>query len=483
MNQLKYSKGRLTMSTKKVDVEPVSNQLKKPNKWLGPTLKVKLYRYQRKAVRKATELGSIGLWMEQGTGKTLTSLKIVGNYWKKGLINNLLILGPKSVLTVWEQEISENLLIPYQYTDSVLKPVSNPKCLTICLANYESFRRYKGKANKVKKSYDMVIADESHRIKNPNSIQSKQAYFLSRHSKYRLALSGTPKGNDDFDLFAQYRFINDQIFGPKTTVFRDKYFDRCGFMGHDLKLKGNKKYEFYKIVNDNCFRITKDEALDLPLVTETIVPVELSPKIKKIYEKLESEKYLDLGDTQIEGDLAVKLVTKLQQICCGFIYDEDKKPVELDIYDKVSYLKEILSDHKGERFVIFCKFTHEVDLLEKFLAKDYKVQVYDGRSEASSWKKFLSGKSDILITQIQKGGTGLNLQIASTVIFFSLSYSYIDLSQAKDRVHRNGQKHKVSIYYLLAKNSIERSIFRVLKAKRSGAKEILDDYRLASPKN
>lgn len=471
------------MSLKKVDAELVSSHQKKQNRWLGPTLKIKLYRYQRKAVRKATELGSIGLWMEQGTGKTLTALKIVGNYWKKGLINNLLILGPKSVLTVWEQEIDENLLIPYQYTNSVLKPVSNPKCLTICLANYESFRRYKGKASKIKESYDVVIADESHRIKNPNSIQSKQAYFLSRYSKYRLALSGTPKGNDDFDLFAQYRFINDQIFGTKVTVFRDKYFDKCGFMGHDLRLKENKKAEFYKIINDNCFRITKDEALDLPSITETIVPVDLSPKIRKIYDKLESEKYLDLGDTQIEGDLAVKLVTKLQQICCGFVYGEDKRPVELGIYDKISYLKEILSDHRGERFVIFCRFTHEVDLLEKILSKDYKVQIYDGRSDAGSWRKFLTNKKDILITQIQKGGTGLNLQVASTVIFFSLSYSYIDLSQAKDRVHRNGQKHKVSVYYLLVKNSIERSIFRVLKNKRSGAKEILDDYRLASPEN
>lgn len=455
------------------------NPLKKQNRWSGATLDIKLYRYQRKAVRFATKLGSCGLWMEQGTGKTLTALKLVGNYWKKGVINNLLVLGPKSVLTVWEEEL-KHLLIPYQIdkaNDSVLKPISDLEKLTICLSNYESFRKLKGKANRVKKSYDMVISDESHRIKNPNSIQSKQAYFLGRNSKYRLALSGTPKGNSDFDFFAQYRFINDQLFGPKTKPFREKYFDPCGWMGHDVKLKESLKNTFYKIINDNCFRITKEEALDLPSITETKILIELDNKTRKIYDNLKKDKLVELNNIFIEADLAVTLVTKLQQLCCGFIYDENKEPITIGSCEKIKYLKEILEDHSSEKMIIFCKYTHEIDLLKASL-KNYKILIYDGRSDDKDWLQFTkTNKYDILITQIKKGGTGLNLQCASTVIFFSLSYSYIDLSQAKDRVHRNGQKNKVSIYYLLGKDTIEENIFRVLKRKQSGAKEILDDYR------
>lgn len=417
--------------------------------------------------------------MEQGTGKTLTALKLVGNYWKKGIINNLLVLGPKSVLTVWEEEL-KHLLIPYQIdraNDSVLKPLSDPEKLTICLSNYESFRKLKGKANKLKTSYDMVIADESHRIKNPNSIQSKQTYFLSRNSKYRLALSGTPKGNSDFDFFAQYRFINDQIFGPKTKAFKEKYFEPCGWMGYDVRLRKECKEEFYELINQNCFRITKEEALDLPGMTETKILVELDNKTKKAYEKLKKDKFIELGEDTIEADLAITLVTKLQQLCCGFIYDENKEPVTIGSCEKIKYLKEIIEDHLGEKIIIFCKYTHEIDLLVKSL-KAYKIMTYDGRSDNDSWLRFTkSNKYDILITQLKKGGTGLNLQCASTVVFFSLSYSYIDLSQAKDRVHRNGQKNKVSIYYLLGKDTIEENILKVLKRKQSGAKEILDDYR------
>lgn len=421
-------------------------------------------------------LKSIGLWMEQGTGKTLTALKILGNLYKRYLVKNVLIIAPKSVLTVWEQELQESFNIPYAWIRDPLKPDYFPNHLGICLINYEALRRYKGKSNKLKYYYDLVIADESHRLKNPNSIQSKQAYFLSRGSKYRLALSGTPKGNSDWDFFAQYRFINDSILGAKTTECKRKYFEPCGYMGHDLRLREDKKEEFYRLINEFSFRVTKDEALDLPEMVENIIPVKLSPQIKRYYDQIKQESILQIKNEQIRADLAITLVNKLQQICSGFIYNDEKEPISLGPNDKINCLKDLLLDHTSEKIVIFCKYTYEIDLLIKEL-KNYKIIIYDGRSENDDWKKFKTNKYDILITQIKKGGTGLNLQNASTVIFFSLTYSYIDLSQAKDRVHRNGQTNKVSIYYLLTAGTIERSIYRTLINKKEGAKAILDDYR------
>lgn len=425
-------------------------------------------------------LKSLGLWMDQGTGKTITSLKILGNWYKRDKVNNLLILAPKSVLTVWEDEIEKFLSIPYTISKDikdVLKPKKIDNGIFICLAaNYEILKRFKGKSNKLKNFYDMVIADESHRIKNPNSIQSKQAYFLSRGSSIKLALSGTPKGNSDFDFFSQYRFINDEIFGAKTKLFRDKYFDPCGWMGHDVKLKESKKKEFYSLVNQYSFRVTKQEALELPPLVEKNIWVELSPKTQKIYDKLKKESLIEIGLKTIVADLSITLVTKLQQICCGFIYDEDKEPILIGD-EKLKVLKDLLQDHNNEKVVIFCKYTWEINTLKRALSK-YRILIYDGNSSIDEWKKFKTNKYDILITQIKKGGTGLNLQNASVVIFFSLSYSYIDLSQAKDRVYRNGQLNKVTIYYLLAKNTIEKNILKSLNNKKEGAKAILEDYRL-----
>lgn len=478
MSQLNFNKRRLMMSTKMVGVERVLKPQNKQSRWSGNTLSVKLYVYQRRAVRQAMKQGSLGLWMEQGTGKTLTALKYAGNLWKQGKIDNVLILGPKSVLTVWEEEL-KHFLIPYQIVTDPLTPSSKQEKLTICLTNYESLRRYKGKASKLKNSYDLVIADESHRIKNHNSIQSKQTYFLARNAKYRLALSGTPKGNNDWDFIGQYRFIDDSIFGYKIKEIREKYFQPCGWMMHDLELQPQKKEEFYDLIRQHSFRITKSEALDLPEITETKIKVELSKPTMKAYRQLVEDKLLELVDSTIEADLAVKLVTKLQQICCGFIYDEEHTPIEIGD-DKIKYLKEIIEDHSNEKIVIFCKYTHEIDMISKALINKVNHIIYDSRSKIDGWLEFVRNPYlKVLITQIKKGGTGLNLQCASTVIFFSLSYSYIDLSQAKDRVHRNGQTKKVSIYYLLGKNTIEENIYKVLQQKKSGAKEILDNYRVS----
>ena len=406
----------------------------------------------------------------------MTALKYAGNLWKRGLINNVLILGPKSVLTVWEEEL-KSFVIPYTISHDPLTPTSNLQKLVVCLTNYESLRRYKGKASKLKNSYDLVIADESHRIKNHNSIQSKQTYFLSRNAKYRLALSGTPKGNNDWDFIGQYRFIDDSIFGVKIKDIKERFFRPCGWMMHDIELQPQKKEEFYRLIREHSFRITKSEALDLPEVTETKVLVELSKPTLKAYRQLVEDKLLELEDSIIEADLAIKLVTKLQQISCGFIYDEEHTPIEIGD-DKIKYLKEIIEDHENEKIVIFCKYTHEIDMISKALHNKVNHIIYDSRSKIDGWLEFVRNPYlKILITQIKKGGTGLNLQCASTVVFFSLSYSYIDLSQAKDRVHRNGQTRKVSIYYLLGKGTIEETIYKVLQKKQSGAKQILDDYR------
>ena len=121
------------------DVEHMLPQLKKLTRWSGPTLKVKPYLYQRKAIRLAIKERRLGLWMEQGTGKTLVALKVIAYYWKNSLIDDCLILGPKAVLSVWESEAQKFLAIPYT--------INNPKPghLNITLINYEVLRKYRKK--------------------------------------------------------------------------------------------------------------------------------------------------------------------------------------------------------------------------------------------------------------------------------------------------------------------------------------------------
>lgn len=407
-------------------------------------------------------------------------LKVITSLWKNEKINNCIIFAPKTVLTVWKHEIESSVLIPICFTDEVLNPQNNSNALTICLKNYESLRSFK--KSKRFHSYDLAICDESHRIKNRNSISAKVTYKLTRDSKYRFCLSGTPMGNEEIDFYSQYRFIDESIFGKRYKDFDQTYFKPTGYMGYQRKFKSeSRKKLFYEVVNQHSFRITKDECLELPTMTETVIPIEI--QCRKAYDKLKKDLLIEFengsGDRlTISAPKAIVLVTKLQQLCCGFIYDENHCALPMNDSSKLEALKELIEDHNNEKVVIFCKYSWEIDRIQEELSKYKKhLLVYDGRTKDKDvWYK-LNNESNIMIAQIKSGGTGLNLQCASTVIFYSLPYSYIDVSQAKDRVYRNGQKHKVSIYYLIAKNTIEENIYRVICAKKSGAVAILDDFR------
>lgn len=386
-------------------------------------------------------------------------------YWKNNLINTVLVLGPKAVLSVWEDEIKKFLSIPYT--------INNPQIdhLNFTLINYEKLRNYRKK--KERQHFDMVIADESHRIKNRNSIQSKVSAKFSEEAKYALALSGTPRGNTDIDFYAQYRFIDPKIFGT-WKEFDKEYLKPCGYMGYDRKFRPMKIKLFQSIIQANSFRITKKECLDLPDITETAIRIPL--KNRKPYDKMEKEFLLKFKSKEeiitIEAPLAVTLLSKLQQLASGFIYDENHNIIPTD-ETKLDALEDLL----GEKTIIFCKYTYEIDSIVKKLGKKYKILTYDGRTKDKSvWKNLKD--YDIMVAQIKSGGTGLNLQEASTVIFYSLSFSYIDISQAKDRVYRNGQKNKVTIYYLLAKDTVEENIHKAILHKTEDARLILDDLRM-----
>ena len=138
-----------------VDVVPMLHQRKKLMRWSGNTLNKKLYLYQRKATRLCLQNTKLGLWMDQGTGKTLVMLKVITSLWKNEKINNVIIFAPKTVLSVWEKEIKDSVLVPIKFTDDLLNPQSDSGCLTICLKNYEALRSFK--KSKRFKSYDLAI--------------------------------------------------------------------------------------------------------------------------------------------------------------------------------------------------------------------------------------------------------------------------------------------------------------------------------------
>lgn len=174
----------------------------------------------------------IALLMEMGTGKTLLSIGIAGALYQMGLVNRILVVCPLSICGVWEEEFEKFADYPFRLT--VLKGTSAKKeqqleelqqgGLQIVVINYESAWRIE----KALLSYnaDLIIADEGHKLKENRSRQSKVMHDLGDKARYKLLLTGTAITNKELDVFSEYRFLDQRIFGTSFYAFRNRFLSK-----------------------------------------------------------------------------------------------------------------------------------------------------------------------------------------------------------------------------------------------------------------
>ena len=226
------------------------------------------------------------LLMEMGTGKTITSIAIVGKAYLTGKIKHLLILAPKSIIAVWEDEFSKFADFPYSL--SVLTGTSQNKTkllkgilhsgLEVAVVNYDSAPLIEKELTAWHPNF--LICDESSKIKNPTAKMSKATYRIAKVCKYRLILTRTPIQNNPLDFFSQYKVLDDRIFGKSFYAFKNEY----AVLGtYNQPIGWRKLPELVKKAHSIAFRVTKAEALDLPDMIDEIRPIALEDKAQKLY--------------------------------------------------------------------------------------------------------------------------------------------------------------------------------------------------------
>jgi SNF2 family DNA or RNA helicase len=199
------------------------------------------YAHQREAYefcyRLFTEENAPGaaLLMEMGTGKTLTTIAIAGALWLSGRIKRVLIVAPLSIVGVWREAFAKFAI--FRYNLAVLSGSGAKKAeilrgmvdatLQIAVVNYESAWRLEDEIKAWRP--DLVVCDEGHKIKTHSTNASKAMHRLGGLARYKMLLTGTPVTNKALDIFSQYKFLNDQIFGKSFYSFRNRYFDMVGY--------------------------------------------------------------------------------------------------------------------------------------------------------------------------------------------------------------------------------------------------------------
>ena len=411
--------------------------------------------------------GSVYLRASMGAGKTKIIIDIVNN---RDDINNVLVICPHKAIQVWDYEVHKHSILdkhPQALKNRVcaledrllgkkLKNLSDfmsetsTDSINYVVVNYESA----SKLGLHHINWDLIVSDEAHYMKTPDSIRTKFMHKLSKKSKYRVAMTGTPIGGKYEHLFGQFLFVDDRVYGNNFYAFRNKY---CMLGGYNQKeIVGYQNIEWLsKKYKDRSVDIEVDHNIPTRHID---INLELEDKESKIqYDKKAKELKEAIG----KGDefAVMGCVTVMQQITSGYMKVAGKY-VALN-YNKQKALYELL-EGINENVVVFYRFRED---LKRIMATGnelgYQVfQINGSHNEYRQSREYNGPKPMLIATQIQSGSESIDLTDARYCIYYSNTHRFLDYTQSLSRVARPGQdKDRGVIYYhLITKKTVDVSI-------------------------
>ncbi len=420
----------------------------------------KLYDYQKRIVDSRKDYESHALFMDMGTGKTITSLAL----FEQSKLKKILVVCIVSKREDWYDEIKNNCNIDCIILDKgttknkeLLKNKANGY-----IVNFEScWRLDKDLLDLIDEDW-FVIIDESHKIKNTKSKIGKFMNKLRTKTYAKCILTGTPQNQGYIDYYNQLRFID--VIMMKEIEFKREFcvYELSSFGGRYVnQLVGYRNtQELDRIINENCVFFKRD-------IDNNMIPTDVYINIDKhkSYDKFRKDKVFH----DVIGDSMSAHRMGLRQMCSGFIKD-------IPIHNnKKLWLKDFL-DNYDDRVVVFYNFNMELEQIKQVcteLKRPYSI--YNG--EIKDLSVFEVEGNAVAICNYASASLGLNdLVLSNVCVMYSPTEDYINFTQSRKRIDRLGQTRKPLFYYLQTKNSIETAIYKSLKIGKSFDDKMFEKY-------
>lgn len=332
----------------------------------------------------------------------------------------------------------------------------------ILIANYEQLRILGTTAREWEKygQWDIVIADEAHRIKNAQAKQSKAIKKIN--TRHKLALSGSIISNHAEELFSPLQWLFPDRYRSKWRDWNDRYIDYVegGFSKIPVGIKTEKLDELREELGVFMVYRRKEDELDLPDRTEQTLPVELSPAQRKAYDELQATCLTELEDgTKIAATDGLVMLGKLRQIATGLSSFTDD---ELADSTKIDLALELIRDNEDEAFVVFSWYKAAARAMyDRLEQADVEAFIVDGDTKkdvrAEQIQRFQAGEKRVFVGTIATMGESVNLFRANNAVFLDRSWNPGDNLQAADRIYRIGQDKPVTITHIVAKDTVDES--------------------------
>ena len=426
--------------------------------------------------------------MEMGTGKTRVAIDVA---FARNDVRRVLVVCPKAVVPVWRENLDKfyhndstwdywrcwdqqkgSVKTKYESLREFVGARLNVFTKQFVIINYDSVWRAPMGDMILRVGFDMVILDESHRAKAAGSKVSKYLAMLGKRIKYKMCLSGTPMANSPLDVYGQYRFLDNTIFGTNYNQFLQEYAimggpERRFIVGFRNQKKLSQKFQqiaYTCKMSDIADRIKLPDALP-----PTKRMVQLPASDMRTCRELADDFIAECGTSNVVVKNVLGKMMRLQQIASGYCVVQDS-PMDAPREEELNTAKEgaladMLEDISPEApVVVFCVFRHDLNAIARAAgkAKREAFEISGSQNQLTEWK---SSRGGVLAVQIQAGAEGIDMTNSHHAVYYSIPHSLALYNQSKARLYRPGQKNPVMFCHLLAEGTIDVAMYKALIKK------------------
>lgn len=441
------------------------------------TVEAELRDYQvtgYKWLRRLAEWGAGAcLADDMGLGKTLQALALLV---QRAPLGPALVLAPTSVCANWVDEarrFTPTLNAIRFGAGERAETLRNLDGYDVLVCSYGLLQSESEALQAV--HWRTIVADEAQAFKNSATKRSRAVMALT--GDFKMIATGTPVENHLGELWNLFAFINPGLLGPRKA-FNEKF-------AYPIENRNDRQAAaaLRKLVRPFVLRRLKSEVLaELPPRTEIIVHVELGEEETALYETLRREAAEQMASSELSpGERrfqALASITRLRRAVCNpnmILKDANLPSAKLSAFANI--LGELLENR--HRALVFSQFVDHLTLVRAYLdGRGASYRYLDGSTPAARRREeveaFQSGEADLFLISLKAGGVGLNLTAADYVIHMDPWWNPAVEDQASDRAHRIGQERPVTVYRLVAANTIEEKIVSLHAHKRDLADRLLE---------
>ncbi|MGM0874190.1 MAG: DEAD/DEAH box helicase [Bacillota bacterium] len=410
---------------------------------------------------------------EVGLGKTIEAGLILKEYMIRGLVKKVLILVPASLVSQWASELNEKFFIP---AVEQKKSYVWESC-DVVVSSIDTAKRSPHREIVYDQSYDLVIIDEAHKLKNNKT--KNYEFVQNLKKKYCLLLTATPVQNRVEEIFNLVSLLKPGHLGNEA------YFTEA-FSANKRSLEDHEHLR--ELVNKVMIRNRRgDTGIDWPKRHVETVPIDFSETEQHLYDTITALK----SYSQYAAN-TFSIMTLQREACSSreAVYMTLKKMLDRPEEEETVLSNDVIKDimiaidgvtqntkalkvvelikNINDKVIIFTEYRATQFYLQWFLQQNGITSVpFRGgfkRGKKDWMKELFKNRVQVLIAT-EAGGEGINLQFCHNIINYDLPWNPMRLEQRIGRIHRLGQEHDVHIYNLATRNTVEEHILKLLYEK------------------